>query len=680
MNDLSTAYFFSNPELESQSEFSVYIEYLKNYSKQQQQQLYFINRTLIDEHDYGIDSVGVILKPNHKIIFIKLSDVDSDDFEDYIDDFIEDAGYLAAKYEHTKILGRPKKWKERLTICEEVEKAEDIVRLIDENVLDEYDDIRDVNLITSLLIGSINDIDNISNGIPEDALAAVKKKIVLFDGDQTRFIHKKLDKDIIRIQGLSGTGKTELLLHKLKEIYTDANNINSRILVTCHNRILADSLRKRIPKFFDFMKIEHQILWEERLWCIHAWGSRMNVNSGTLRYICYFYDIPFEIYSKATSFEDICLRAIIAIKEKDIDKKPFDYIIIDESQDFPNSFIDLCQIVSERKVFIAGDIFQSIFDAPEKAFVESDFLLNRCYRTDPKTLMFSHALGMNLFEPNKQLRWLEDEQWEQCGYSLKDLGEEYILSREPVRRFEDIELNEHSVRILNSNLKFEPSEDIVNIINDLRSRFTTISPDDIAIVLITDSGRSNNLYNLAKKLERDIVTNFDGWECNIAYESKEKIKNKIFITNTNNIKGLEFPFVICICNEISNTYFIRNSLYMALTRSFLESYLITFDQNLEQINYIEKGLDYLNKNNEIKCQVPSIERQKEINTEMNILNERIIPAEELIDSLISSNGNYDSDTLNATRKFLISYFHKNPLATNDELTKKYKDFIVIYNT
>lgn len=66
----------------------------------------------------------------------------------------------------------------------------------------------------------------------------------MFDGEQTRFIYGDYTgtgKQII-VQGLSGTGKTELLLHKLREIYLTDPKLP--IGFTCHNKILADSLRK----------------------------------------------------------------------------------------------------------------------------------------------------------------------------------------------------------------------------------------------------------------------------------------------------------------------------------------------------------------------------------------------------------------------------------------------------
>lgn len=38
----------------------------------------------------------------------------------------------------------------------------------------------------------------------------------------------------------------------------------------------------------------------------------------------------------------------------------FDYILIDERQDFPDVFFTLCEKVAKKKVYIAGNIFQDI--------------------------------------------------------------------------------------------------------------------------------------------------------------------------------------------------------------------------------------------------------------------------------------------------------------------------------
>ncbi|HJD29242.1 MAG TPA: DEAD/DEAH box helicase family protein, partial [Candidatus Blautia avicola] len=139
----------------------------------------------------------------------------------------------------------------------------------------------------SLLTGSINDIERTGIDYPETLLEKIKKKIILFDGDQTRFIFDEPHKDKIIIQGLAGTGKTELLLHKIRELYVRKEDL--KIVFTCRNKILAENLRDRIPEFFDFMKVDEQIKWQERLWVMSSWGSKGDKNSGVYSYVCNYY-------------------------------------------------------------------------------------------------------------------------------------------------------------------------------------------------------------------------------------------------------------------------------------------------------------------------------------------------------------------------------------------------------
>lgn len=72
-----------------------------------------------------------------------------------------------------------------------------------------------------------------------------------------------------------------------------------------------------------------------------------------------------------------------------------------------------------------------------------------------------------------------------------------------------------------------------------------MKPDDIAIIFLdTDQ----YIYQSASSIERAIGVEL-GMECNIAYESKKTEKGKILISNKNNVKGLEYPFVICITKK-----------------------------------------------------------------------------------------------------------------------------------
>ena len=144
-------------------------------------------------------------------------------------------------------IGRSREWREHLIYLKRVTPNDsiDVKELLKETSL-QGTLKRKSDLLISLLTGSINDIEKIGAEQPEELLDKVKKKIVLFDGEQTRFIYRNYAvKKMISVQGLSGTGKTELLLHKLKELYI--NDDTSRIYLV-HPRIALASLYSSIEK------------------------------------------------------------------------------------------------------------------------------------------------------------------------------------------------------------------------------------------------------------------------------------------------------------------------------------------------------------------------------------------------------------------------------------------------
>lgn len=595
------------------------IERADAYAVEYEQQIYIINKPLGDlKYDYSYKGALIILMPKHKISFVDLYG-QPDDFDEYCDEVIEDLGSISDKYRYKEQIGRPRHW--QYDLIQRVSGSE--VDLLNERAFDKIvqngyiaDPSRQriCELLISLLTGSINDIDHVKASIPENVLEKVKRKIILFDGDQTRFIYEKLDKPLIKIQGLSGTGKTELLLHKLKELYVLPNEPS--IAFTCHNKILAASLKARIPEFFNFMKVEQQIEWDIKLWCMHAWGSRGDPNSGVYRKICAFYNLPFEPFG--ASFDNVCMRALKIIRESNAVMYLFDYMLVDESQDFPDSFFELCQAVTKTKVYIAGDIFQNIFGSADKNSIDSDYLLSKCYRTDPRTLMFAHGLGMGLFEDVK-LKWLTDDEWKACGYIMEvaefdENGNPQLckFKREPLRRFEDIDRDNYKsveiIKVFNEFFK-EVCESIVRVIRTIKGQNPTVSADDIGVIFL-DADKW--IYRVADELEIVVAREFD-WQVNKAYESKCKEKGKLFVSNKNNVKGLEFPFVVCVAKKIRDSYEYRNALYMSLTRSFLQTYLVLGEsENSEIIQQVESGLDVINRFGFMEVEVPSKSDQEKI--------------------------------------------------------------------
>ncbi len=257
-------------------------------------------------------------------------------------------------------------------------------------------------------------------------------------------------------------------------------------------------------------------------------------------------------------------------------------------------------MVTTKRIYIAGDIFQNVFDTNIKKSVSSDYLLNKCYRTDPKTLMLAHSIGMGLYEC-PVIRWLDDDEWEACGYLPQRKDEKFLLKRMPLRRFEDID----SSGIMSIQIKSADIQDIdkkvIECMDEIVEENPTVEPHDIAVVLL---GNNKINFEIADSVCLLIDEKYD-WESTKGYVSKVKERNKVFISNTNNIKGLEFPFVICIeTGVINDDIRKRNSIYMILTRSFLSSYFIVNSVNTQFIKIYEGAIRNINTNGYMELREP----------------------------------------------------------------------------
>ena len=596
-------YFYS--QIQENEHNKSFIDFLRSYAEQYNESIYLLDHPLIDsKYQYDIKNVGILLMRKHKISFISFSKTNAQDaFEDYKLDVLEDINSLSDTYNYRNLIGRVRNWTSDLVSQHYLDEITDYNQWIKSLVIDAKQ-YRKLELIITLFIGSINEVSKLSLEKADSLIEKVKQKIQMFDGEQTRFIYGDLDntgKQII-VQGLSGTGKTELMLHKLREVYL--SNPELPIGFTCFNVILANSLRQRIPRFFDFMMVNKQIDWNKLL-CVNSWGNFNNFQSGIYRYICHYYEIPFFNYRQSGSFDKACQMAIAELKRKKNDNNfAFSYIFIDESQDFYESFFELCEMVTQERVYIAGDIFQSIFDGHADNAKSPMFVLSNCYRTDPKTLMIAHALGLGLYEKEK-LWWLNKEQWEQCGYKVKiEDGNNFLLTRYPLHRFDDDDDSFPSFELQSTN---NICNGILQIIQSVKKEFPDVKEDDIGIVFIDDE---NYIYDISAQLESEIPQHL-GWKVNIAYETKKKIPRTLFISNRNNVKGLEFPIIICFTKEIKRTISYRNTLYTMLTRSFLRSYLLVEEKKGNGISYeIQIGINQTLKNKCIESTEPS-EKEKQ---------------------------------------------------------------------
>lgn len=666
--------FFSNVTKNNKNENT--INFFSEYSSKKAKQVYIINSPLnsqsLDETIY--EDALVILIPGKKICLLNLNENAAKKFDEFSEDFLEDLGYLSDKYDYKKILGRPRIWRNNLLVKMNISGCGDEYNsLFNDIELTSKKEQRNADFLISLLIGSINDINRVGY-YPETLLDQVKHKIILFDGDQSRFIYSNVpSKKKITIQGLAGTGKTELLLHKLKDLYI--RDKTSKIVFTCFNKILAESMRSRVPEFFDFMRVDEQIKWEERLWVMSSWGSSGVKNSGLYSYICSNYNLTFHPFSPKWSFEKVCAAALKELKGQDEITPCFDYILIDESQDFSQSFFELCELITNKTMYIAGDIFQDIYDRTLNQSVHSDFLLNKCYRTDPKTLMFAHAVGMGLYE-TPVIRWLDDEEWVSCGYQIDRSEGEFQLSRMPLRRFEDIETtNIPSIEVIEASDDYV--KDVISIIDEIREQNPSVKACDIAVVFL-ESNNSN--YKFADLLQLAINKKYKNWSAIKGYETKSTSEDAVFISNKNNIKGLEFPFVICVINEeLTRNVFKRNTVYMMLTRSFITSYLLVDKINHNFFEIYKDIPKTIQINGTMKLIEPTDEEKKlqnqKVQIEVNESAKKRRPINDIISEIVDSYPQLSSKNKSIIKKSILSFIEEQGQISEDEIKIRTKKFV-----
>lgn len=268
---------------------------------------------------------------------------------------------------------------------------------------------------------------------------------------------------IQRIRGLAGSGKTVILA--LKAAYLHSKNPHWKIGVTFYTRALKKQFKELITKF----TIEHKN--EEPDWnnikIMQAWGSPSK--DGFYYQYCKLNGIEWHSFDSAVAKyktdEDIlgkiCTEALNSVKSPNPD---FDLILIDEAQDFSESFLQLCyQLLkthdknnpANKRLVYAYDELQNINELslrnPKEIFgpqidfentadkPKQDVILDVCYRNSAPVLVTAHGLGFGIYREVKEgvnlvTMFQEKELWNDVGYyvaaGVLEFGQSVELARD----------------------------------------------------------------------------------------------------------------------------------------------------------------------------------------------------------------------------------------------------------
>ena len=110
---MNSNYFYSN--ILQTSKNKAFLEDMQSLAESIKQQVYVLSSPLIDDkYQYNDESLMIVLSSKKKIAFVTTHKI-NDEFEDLCEDIIEDIGSVSDKYGYKDKIGRPRKWKDKLT-------------------------------------------------------------------------------------------------------------------------------------------------------------------------------------------------------------------------------------------------------------------------------------------------------------------------------------------------------------------------------------------------------------------------------------------------------------------------------------------------------------------------------------------------------------------------------------
>ena len=282
-------------------------------------------------------------------------------------------------------------------------------------------------------------------------LQRLEASIATLDTMQSKAVIETVE-GVQRIRGLAGSGKTIVLA--LKAAYLHAQHPEWRIAVTFNTRSLKGYFRRLINNFA-LEQTSEEPDWE-RLRIVNAWGAPgRNDRDGIYSEFCRVHDVEYfdfqsarRAFRRGKEFEEACRRAIQQTQES---KALYDAILVDEAQDFPPAFLQLCyqMLNAPKRLVYAYDELQSLtggsLPSPEEIFGSNadgspkvpfadtanpvpkrDIILDKCYRNSRPVLVTAHALGFGVYrEPQNQsgtglIQMFDHPKlWEDIGYQQR---------------------------------------------------------------------------------------------------------------------------------------------------------------------------------------------------------------------------------------------------------------------
>jgi superfamily I DNA and RNA helicase len=414
----------------------------------------------------------------------------------------------------------------------------------------------------------------------------VEGAITLFDQQQKHGIMGQVTGPQ-RIRGLAGSGKTVVLAMKAAQAYLQ--NSDANIVYTFSTKSLYQHVKRLITRFYRQFD-DRDPDWDRHLHVMHGWGSHSM--PGIYAMACEHHGVEPLSFQEASAFTigDRFDYACTSLLESAKIEPMYDYVFVDEGQDFPLSFIRLCHALSREGHFVlAYDDLQTIFQATTpstaeifgsdtagnpKATFQEDVVLHRCYRNPREVLVTAHALGFGLYG-EKIVQMLESaEHWEDIGYVVRE-GTFVSGSRITIERPKENSLTIISDRsgydeIIQSHSFEDLRQEVDFVSGGIESDISDgLQADDILVVSVDDRHAKRYLSQIEEALQKKGIpsNNLHSDSFGIRDFTKE---GRVTLATVHKAKGNEALMVYVV--GVDSVMFRpdvrkRNMLFTAMTRA-----------------------------------------------------------------------------------------------------------------
>ncbi|MEN4218089.1 DEAD/DEAH box helicase [Serratia marcescens] len=425
------------------------------------------------------------------------------------------------------------------------------------------------------------DTEGFSEESKVQIISKLESSIARFDSNQLGSCVNEVD-GIERIRGLAGSGKTVVLA--MKVAITHLRNPNKKILYTFSTKALYQHVKRLITRFYrQFDDLDPD--FDNSIDILHAWGG--GNTPGVYYNTCINNSAKYLNFGEAQRIapKEPFSYACRNLLENYQIKEQYDYVFVDEAQDFDSPFLQLClKLARQDKMVFGLDVFQNIFQtgAPsiedilgEGNTLSLDKFLNSCYRTPCATLVCAHAIGLGTYNtPVQAIRTPED--WKNLGYQVEGEHGERFNSGEEVSVYRTEETSPTLYNADKDKLIITQSLDNIDeecqwIANKINEDIVSegLNASDILVICADDKHYKiyyNNLTNYLSEYSID-VNNVNADKYNI---SDFSVENKITYSTIHKAKGNEGYSVYIIGSEclyhnpnVKN----RNLLFTAMTRT-----------------------------------------------------------------------------------------------------------------